>query len=202
MLRWIEFCSRSKEAGVLMHGVTMDGQQGKFIESTQEMILRFTSEISTQSLTWTQQIIDSPADLESIERDVHDAYARGADMLIAGLIAVSFKDGKVLQAAEQTRRQFSRPLQKGRERSVAVQLLGGMIIWATTLYCEPKKPRFRKDDAPRVGLDITLAQFGFGKAVSPGLQSRVARQMALCPSIAFTQQELQPPRRRPQYQSD
>ena len=146
--------------------------------------------LTIQSLAWTQQIIESPADLESIERDVHDAYARGADMLIAGLIAVSFKDGKVLQAAEQTRRQFSRPLQKGRERSVAVQLLGGMIIWVTTWYCAPKKPRFRKDDAPRVGLDITLAQFGFGKAVSPGLQSRVARQMALCPSIAFAQQEL------------
>lgn len=173
-----------------MQGVTMEGRQGKFIESTQEMILRFTSEICIESQQWTQQIIDSPADLETIERSVHQAYARGADMLVAGLIAVSIKDGKLLQAAEQTRRQFSRPLQKGRERPIAVQLLGGMIIWATTLYCGPKKQRFRKDDAPRVGLDITLAQFGFGKAVSPGLQTRVARQMALCPSIAFAQKEL------------
>ena len=65
-----------------------------------------------------------------------------------------------------------------------------MIIWATTLYCGPKKQRFRKDDAQRVGLDITLAQFGFGEAVSPGLQTRVARQMALCPSIAFAPKEL------------
>lgn len=163
MLRWIEFCSRSKEVGVLMHGVTMDGQQGKFIESTQEMILRFTSGIRTQSLTWTQEIIDSPADLESIERDVHDAYARGADMLIAGLIAVSFKDGKVLQAAEQTRRQFSRPLQKGRERSVAVQLLGGMIIWfAITSGSSNGFVSFHRLHATRT----------------------------------------QPPRRRPQYQSD
>lgn len=110
-------------------------------------------------------------------------------MLLAGLIAASIKDGKVLEAAEQTRQQFSRPLQKGREGTIAVQLPGGMILWATTLYWGPQKPRFRKDDAPRVGLDITLAQFEFGNAVSPGLQTRVARQMALCPSIAFAQKE-------------
>ncbi len=168
----------------------MEGPQGNLIQSTQEMILRFTSQVSVDAERWTEQLIDCPAELEAIERRVHQAYARGADMLVAGMMAVTIKDGKVLQAAEQTRQRFSRPLQKGRERPIAVQLLGGMIVWATTLYCAPKKKRFRKDDAPRVGLDITLAQFGFGKAVSPGLQSKVARQMALCPSIAFAHREL------------
>lgn len=168
----------------------MDGSHGKLIESNQEMILRFTSQISVDAVQWTQQLINCPGDLESIERRVHRAYARGADLLVAGLMAATIKEGKVLEAAEQTRREFSRPLQKGRERSVAVQLLGGMIVWAVTLYCAPKKKRFRKDDAPRVGLDITLSQFGFGKGVSPGLQSKVARQMALCPSIAFAHKEL------------
>lgn len=173
-----------------MEGMTVDGSHGKLIESNQEMILRFTSQISVDAVQWTQQLINCPGDLESIERRVHRAYARGADLLVAGLMAATIKEGKVLEAAEQTRREFSRPLQKGRERSVAVQLLGGMIVWAVTLYCAPKKKRFRKDDAPRVGLDITLSQFGFGKGVSPGLQSKVARQMALCPSIAFAHKEL------------
>ncbi len=168
----------------------MDGSHGKLIESNQEMILRFTSQISVDAVQWTQQLINCPGDLESIERRVHRAYAHGADLLVAGLMAATIKEGKVLEAAEQTRREFSRPLQKGRERSVAVQLLGGMIVWAVTLYCAPKKKRFRKDDAPRVGLDITLSQFGFGKGVSPGLQSKVARQMALCPSIAFAHKKL------------
>lgn len=65
-----------------------------------------------------------------------------------------------------------------------------MIVWATTRYCPPRKKLFSKDDQPRVGLDITLAQFGFGKGVSPALQSRVARKVALCPSIEFAHQEL------------
>jgi hypothetical protein len=173
-----------------MQGMSVDGSQGNFIQSTQEMILRFTAEVSAQTERWTQQLIQCPADLETIERDVHIAYARGADMLVAGMIAATIKDGQIEVAAEQTRKQFSRPLQKGRERTVAVRLLGGLLVWATTLYCSPKKKLLRKDDAPRVGLDVTLAQFGFGKGVSPGLQSRVARQVALCPSIAFAHKEL------------
>lgn len=173
-----------------MQGVSVDGSQANFIQSTQEMILRFTSEVTLQAEQWTKQLIACPADLEAIERLVHNAYARGADLLVAGMMAATINDGKIEVAAEQTRQQFSRPLHKGRERTVAVRLLGGLIVWATTLYCAPKKKLFGKDNAPRVGLDITLAQFGFGKSVSPGLQSLVARKVVLCPSIAFAQQEL------------
>ena len=68
--------------------------------------------------------------------------------------------------------------------------MGGLLLWATTLYCPSKKRLFRKETSPRVGLNVTLAQFGFGKGVSPALQSRVARQVALCPSISFAHKEL------------
>ena len=184
------FQSRSRDAGMHCEGISVEGPQGNLIQSTQEMILRFTSQVGVDAERWAKQLINCPAELESIERNVHQAYAQGADLLVAGLIAMTIHDGKVLEAAEQTRRQYSRPLQKGRQRATRVRLLGGMIVWAFTLYAAPKKKLFGKDNAPRVGLDITLAQFGFGKAISPGLQSRVARQMALCPSIAFAQKEL------------
>jgi hypothetical protein len=111
-------------------------------------------------------------------------------MMVAGLLAITISGGHVEQAAEQTRKRFSRPLGRGRVRMIAVRLLGGMVLWVSTLYCPPKKNRFRQDDKPRVGLDVTLAQFGFGKGVSPGLESRVARKVALCPSISFAHQEL------------
>jgi hypothetical protein len=38
---------------------------------------------------------------------------------------------------------------------------------------------------------VELAQFGFGKGCTPGLQSKVARQAALCPSFVLAQQELE-----------
>lgn len=155
------------------------------------MILRFIAEVNVQTERLTQQLIQRPTNLEAIAREAHAAYARGADMFVAGMMTATIKDGQIEVAAEQTRKQFSRPLQKGRGRTAAVLLLRGMLVLATTLYCSPKKKLSRKDDAPPpVGLGITLAQFGFGKGVSPGLQSRVARQVALCPSIAFAYQEV------------
>lgn len=175
---------------MLAQGATMDGPEGKQIESVEEMIGRFTGELLGHVDDWKASLITSPGDLEAIESKVHKVFARGGDMMIAGLLAVTISGGHVEEAAEQTRRRYSRPLGKGRERMIAVRLLGGMILWMTTLYCPPRKRRFRKDDQPRVGLDVTLSQFGFGKGVSPGLRSRVARKVALCPSIDFAHKEL------------
>jgi len=176
---------------MIPRGATMDGPEGKQIQSVEEMIGRFTGELITHIDNWKKTLIQNPSELERIERDVHQVYARGADMLVAGLLAITISGGHVDQAAEATRRTFSTPLAKGRDRTIAVRLLGGMILWVTTLYCPPKKRLFRnRENEPRVGLDVTLAQFGFGKGVTPGLQSRVARRVALCPSIAFAHEEL------------
>lgn len=171
-------------------GTTMDGPEGKQIQSVEEMIGRFTTELLGHIGGWKEALASTPGEFEEIERKVHHVFARGADMMIAGLLAITISGGRIDRADEQTRKQFSRPLEKGRVRMIAVRLLGGMVLWVSTLYCPPKKKRFRKDDQPRVGLDVTLAQFGFGKGVSPALQSRVARQVALCPSIDFAHQEL------------
>lgn len=168
----------------------MDGRDGEKIQSAQDMIVRFTAEILGEVQAWKDTLESDPAGLEKIEMNIHQAFARGADMLAAGLIATTMAAKQFDAAAERTRKRFSRPLHKGRERTIAIRLLGGMLVWATTMYCGPKKKRFRKDDQPRVGLDITLAQFGFGKGVSPALQSRVARRVALSPSIAFAHREL------------
>jgi hypothetical protein len=168
----------------------MNGRDQPQIKSVEEMIGRFTSELLSQIPDWKRRLSDDPQQLETLERTVHQAFARGADMLVAGLIAIVMIDPRLEKACESTRRGFSRALHKGQERVVAVRLLGGLLLWATTLYCAPKKKLFRKDDQPRAGLHSTLAQFGFGKGVSPGLQSRVSRQVALCPSISFAHKEL------------
>ena len=173
-----------------MLGLSMDGRDQTQIKSAEEMVGRFTGELLSQVPEWKQRLTDDPQQLEDLERTIHQAFARGADMLVAGIMATVFVDDEFQASSERTRREFSRPLERGRERAVAVRLLGGLLVWATTLYCSPKKKRFGKDSAPPVGLNITLAQFGFGKGVSPALQSRVARQVALCPSISFAHREL------------
>jgi len=173
-----------------MQGVSMDGRNEAQIKSVEEMIGRFTSELLSQIPDWKIGLGDDPHRLETFERTVHQAFARGADMLVAGLIAIAIADARFDKASERMRNGFSRPLHKGQERVVSIRLLGGLLIWVTTLYCPPKKRLLRKDNQPRVGLHTTLAQFGFGKGASPGLQSRVSRQVALCPSISFAHKEL------------
>ena len=71
-----------------------------------------------------------------------------------------------------------------------MRLLGGLLIWVSSLYCGPRQSLFRRREHDVPGLYVELAQFGFGKGVTPGLQSRVARQAALCPSFALARQEL------------
>jgi hypothetical protein len=71
-----------------------------------------------------------------------------------------------------------------------VRLLGGLLIWVTSLYCAPRGNWRGKPQEKIPGLHIELTQFGIGKGCSPALQSRVARQAALCPSLEFAQQEL------------
>lgn len=173
-----------------MQGVSMDGRDEPQIKSVEEMIGRFTSELLSQIPEWKVGLGDDPLRLAAFETKVHQAFARGADMLVAGLVAIAISDPRFEEASERTRNGFSRPLHKGQERVVSIRLLGGLLIWVTTLYCSPKKRLLRKDDQPRVGLHTTLAQFGFGKGASPGLQSRVSRQVALCPSISFAHKEL------------
>lgn len=172
-----------------MGALKVDGPNGPDIQSVEEMAGRFSSELMTLMPGWRQRLKSDPGELEQLERDVHVAFARGADLLLAGLIAVVMKQPDFLAASEQTRREFSQPLARGRERTIRVRLLGGLVVWVASLYCGRRKNSQACEQ--RSGLYVELAQFGCGKGVSPGLESRVARQGALCPSLQLAQQELE-----------
>ena len=174
-----------------MGAVMVDGPKAPKIQSAEEMAGRFSSELMTLMPTWKQRLISDPGELEPLERDVHAAFARGADLLLAGLIAVVMQRPEFEAASEQTRRGFSQPLARGRERTIRVKLLGGLVMWVASLYCGPRKDASRNLAEKASGLYVELAQFGCGKGVTPGLQSRVARQAAICPSLELARQELE-----------
>ena len=172
-----------------MGDVMADGKNAAAIESVEEMAGRFTSELMTFMGGWQQRLMAEPEELEQIERDVHVAFARGADLVVAGLIAVVMKQPEFEAAAERTRAGFAQPLTRGRKRTIGVKLLGGTLIWVASLYCAPRRgARSSEEKAP--GLYVELAQFGCGKAITPGLESRVARQAAICPSLELARREL------------
>jgi hypothetical protein len=155
------------------------------------MVVRFQAELLTALPEWKEQLRNSPDQLGKLERDVHAVFSRGADLLVVGLIAAVMKGEAFDQACEDTRQGFAYALERGRIRAVRVRLLGGLVMWVTSLYCAPRRSRQPSTDEKVPGVYVELTQFGFGKGCTPGLQSKVARQAALCPSLQFAQQELE-----------
>ena len=175
-----------------MGGVSVDGRDGEFIKSLSEMLVRFNGEVFSRLTEWERRLKADPQNLEALEQEVQREFARGAGLLVAGLISVVMQTPEFSAAAEQTRKEYSVPLSKGRDRKMSIQLLGGVIIWITSLYCEPSRRRGKDESHIEVvsGMHIEQAQFGMAKKISPGLESAVSRQSALCPSFELACDEL------------
>jgi hypothetical protein len=69
-------------------------------------------------------------------------------------------------------------------------LLGGLVVYVTTLYCGPATRTGIGRGREGTGLYPELAVFGFSEGSSPALVSCVARQCALLPSYEIARQEL------------
>lgn len=164
-----------------MRGVCVDGPNSPPVQSAAEMVGRFQGEVISALPGWQARLTDHPEQLEELERDVQGVFHRGAGLLVAGLLAVVMKQPAFDTACEETRQGFAYPLATGRMRQIRLRLLGGLIIWVSSLYCAPRKSWFGRTQAKAPGAYIELAQFGFGKGCSPGLQSPMSlskRQLA------------------------
>ncbi len=169
----------------------VDGPDSPPVRSVEEMVGQFQMELITALPGWKERLRLHPDQLGELEREVHATFSRGADLVAVGLVAVVMKQAAFDQACERTRDEFAYPLERGRQRSRKVRMLGGLMLWITSLYCAPRRGPKRDKGEKVPGVYVELAQFGFGKGCTPGLQSKVARQAALCPSYQFAQQELE-----------
>lgn len=174
-----------------MGGCRVDGPTGEFVQSAEEMVSRFYGELFQAVPAWRDRLTKDPGGLADLEREVHAKFSRGADMLVVGLVSIVMKDPGFEEACERTRREFTSPLHAGRMRDLRVRMLGGLVMWVSSLYCAPCRSRSPRPDEKVPGLHVELVQFGFGKGCTPGLESKVARQTALCPSLEFARQELE-----------
>jgi hypothetical protein len=72
-----------------------------------------------------------------------------------------------------------------------VRLLGGLVLWITTLYCGPKQRTGKGRGREGSGLYPELAVLGFSEGSSPALASRVAGLSVLLPSFQTAGDELE-----------
>ena len=173
-----------------MGDLHVDAPNSPPVVSPEEMAGRFQGELMGVMPDWIRRLGEDPARLTELEHEVRDVFGRGADLVVAGLIALVMKQPGFEESSEQTRQNYRFPLSRGRIRPLRIRLLGGLLVWVASLYCEPRRGWFRKAEDNVPGLHVELAQFGFGKGCSPALESRVSRQAALNPSFEFAQEEL------------
>lgn len=75
-------------------------------------------------------------------------------------------------------------------RSLTVRLLGGLVLWVSTLYCGPSARTGKGRGGEGAGLYPELAVLGFSEGSSPALASLVGRMSALLPSYEVARGEL------------
>jgi hypothetical protein len=81
-------------------------------------------------------------------------------------------------------------LRGGEHRPLRVRLLGGLLIWVTTLYCSPALRTGKGRGREGSGLYPELGVLGVQEGKSPALVRDVGRLTALLPSYEAVQQEL------------
>ena len=174
-------------------GCRLDPENLDFIASPEAMLGQFYAELMTLVPAWKQRLLAHPEDLPELEREVHIAFQRGADLVVTGLISWVMQQAAFAEVMNRVKRESLTPLAPGRWREVKVRLLGGLVMWVTSLYCQARgRSADRGEDSHQSpsGLNLGLAALGFAKGCSGELESKVARQVALGPSIEFARSQL------------
>ena len=116
-----------------MGDVHVDERNSPPVVSPEEMAGRFQGELIGAMPGWKRRLGEDPSRLTELEHDVHEAFSRGADLVVTGLIALVMKQPGFEEACEQTRENYRVPLCRGRSRSLRVRLFGGLLVWVTSL---------------------------------------------------------------------
>jgi hypothetical protein len=81
-------------------------------------------------------------------------------------------------------------LRSGDPRPLGIRLLGGLMLYVTTLYCSPAARTGKKRGREGSGLYPELGVLGIQEGKSPALVREIGRLTALMPSYELAQKEL------------
>ena len=83
-----------------------------------------------------------------------------------------------------------RKFRAGEPRSIGVRLLGGLLIYVTTIYCSPARRTGKGRGTEGAGLYPELGVLGIQEGKSPALVREIGRLSALLPSYETVREEL------------
>jgi len=170
--------------------VRTDSKNGAPVAPPSETLETFQGQTQGCIDQWIQHLQDDPDRFADFEQQIDQHYRRGGGQLVASILAQVTKHPPMDERIEQVRQEAAIRLRAPQPRTLQVRLLCGLVLWVTTAYCAPRRTKATDPSEQLVGLYPELAAFGFGKGCSPALQYKVARIVALSPSIEVARQEL------------
>jgi hypothetical protein len=160
------------------------------VSSPATTIQQFQQDTVVQSNQWAQQLEDNPDDFADIEQRIDTHYRQAAGELVASLLAQVTSGSQMDEHVDIVRNNAALPLRSPQPCTRKIRLLCGLVLWVTTVYCAPRRSKATDPDEQPVGLYPELGALGLGKGCSPALQYKVARLVALSPSIEAAHKEL------------
>jgi hypothetical protein len=171
--------------------VRTDGKDGSFVAPSKTVMDQFQEETERRQEQWERRLGEHPDSFADIEQEIDWHFRRGGGLLVASLLAEVTQEPGFETHVQEIRDNAAVALKAPEPRPLQVRLLCGLVLWISTLYCAPRRRPADKEKSERVvGLYPELAVLGFGKGCSPALQYKVARLVALSPSIEIARQEL------------
>jgi hypothetical protein len=170
--------------------VRTDSKDGALVTSPSDTIKAFQVQTQACKEQWIQQLRDNPDCLAAIEQQIDQHYRQGGGQLVASFLIQVTENPQMEENVQQVRQDAAIPLRAPQPRTLRVRLLCGLVLWVTTAYCAPRRTKATDPSEQLAGLYPELAAFGFGKGCSPALQYKVARIVALSPSIDVARKEL------------
>ena len=170
--------------------VRLEAKKGPVVSSPASATQAFQQSTMTRLEQWARQLENSPDDLVNVEQQIDAHYRRGAGELVGHLLAHVGGSSRMNEHTQSIRENAAIALRSPQDRPLQIRLLCGLVLWVTTAYCAPRRGSNTDSSEQRAGLYPELAALGFGKGCSPALQYKVARLVALSPSIEVARQEL------------
>ena len=170
--------------------VRKDSKNGVLVTSPSDSIEAFQAQTQSCVEQWLQQIQDDPDRFADIEQQIDQHYRQGGGQLVASFLIQVTENPRMDENVQQVRQNATIPLRAAQPRTISIRLLCGLAFWVTTAYCAPRRTKATHPSEQLAGLYPELAALGFGKGCSPALQYKVARIVALSPSIEVAHKEL------------
>jgi hypothetical protein len=170
--------------------IRIESQNQQPVDTPAATIEEFQQDTTAQANRWAQKLEDDPDELADIEQLIDTHYRQGAGQLIASLLVLVTSGSQMEKHVKNVRENAALSLRSPQPCTRRVQLLCGLVLWVSTIYCAPRRNKNTDPSEQLVGLYPELAALGMGKGCSPALQYKVARLVALSPSIDAAHKEL------------